>query len=89
MLVGGAITDRISSRTVMLASDAIRLVMTLALALLALNGHVQMWMVYAMALISGTVSGFFMPASGSIMPALVEQDDLQGANSRCSRGPRS
>ncbi len=81
MLVGGAVTDRLSSRTVMLASDAIRLVMTLAVALLALNGHIQMWMVYAMALISGTVSGFFLPASGSIMPALVDKEDLQGANS--------
>ena len=81
MLVGGAVTDRLSSRAVMLASDAIRLVMTLAVGLLALNGHIQMWTVYAMALISGTVSGFFMPASGSIMPALVDKDDLVGANS--------
>ncbi len=81
MLVGGAVTDRLSSRAVMLASDAIRLVTTLAVALLALNGQIQMWMIYAMALISGTVSGFFMPASGAIMPALVDKEDLQGANS--------
>jgi MFS family permease len=81
MLVGGAVTDRLSSRAVMLASDAIRLVMTLAVAWLALHGHIQMWMVYAMALISGTVSGFFMPASGAIMPTLVDKKDLQGANS--------
>ncbi len=81
MLVGGAITDRFSSRTVMLVSDAIRLLITALLAVAAFVGLTQMWMLYGMAAIFGLVSGFFTPAANSIVPALVEKEDLQAANS--------
>lgn len=81
MLVGGALTDRFSQRTVMIASDLARLVLTVAMAGLILYGHAEMWMLYAYALLFGTVSGIFIPASGSIVPKLVRRDDLQAGNS--------
>jgi len=81
MLVGGALTDRFSQRTVMLASDIGRLVLTAALAGLILYGHVEMWMLYAYALAFGTISGIFLPASSSIVPKLVTRDELQTGNS--------
>lgn len=80
MLLGGAISDRFSSRTVMLASDLIRLAITALLAVMAFTAQVQMWMLYAVALAFGVVSGFFTPAANSIVPTLVAAEDLQGAN---------
>jgi MFS family permease len=81
MLVGGAITDRFSSRLIMLASDMIRLVLTLIMLVLVWTGQMQVWMLYLLSFTGGIVSGFFMPASSSIVPALVPQEDLQAGNS--------
>src|SRR5262249_18364972 len=80
MLVGGAATDRLSPGTIMLVSDGLRLVLTLLLALLVLTGSTQMWMLYVMALVLGLVSGFFVPAAGSILPRLIDRQDLQPGN---------
>jgi len=81
MLVGGAITDRLSPRVVMLISDAIRLILTGLMAFVIFTGTVQMWMVYAFALGFGLVAGFAIPAGNSIVPMLVEEEDLQAGNS--------
>lgn len=80
MLLGGAITDRVPSRTVMLVSDLIRLAITALMAVLMFAGQVQMWMLYAGALIFGLVSGFFTPAATAIVPRLVDKENLQAAN---------
>jgi hypothetical protein len=81
MLVGGAVTDRLSPRLVMLISDAIRLVLTAIMTLVVLTGTVEMWMVYAFSLGFGLVAGFAIPAENSIVPMLVEEQDLQAGNS--------
>ena len=56
MLLGGAITDRLSPRIVMLVSDVIRLILTGVMAFVVLAGIVQMWMVYSFALGFGLVA---------------------------------
>jgi MFS family permease len=80
MLVGGAITDRLSPRTVMLASDIIRFVLTTLMALAVFSGAIQIWMLYAFGLGFGLVSGFAVPAGNSIVPMLVVEQDLQAGN---------
>ncbi|NOH02834.1 MAG: MFS transporter [Chloroflexi bacterium] len=81
MLLGGAVTDRLSPRMVMLISDFIRLALTGLMALVIFTGSVQMWMVCAFALGFGLVAGFAVPAGNSIVPTLVAEDDLQAGNS--------
>jgi MFS family permease len=80
MLLGGAITDRFSSRMIMLVSDVIRLVLTAAMALLIFTGGMQIWLLYVFALFFGLVGGFFGPAANSMVPHIVEKDDLQAGN---------
>ena len=80
-LIGGAITDRISPRQVMIISDAIRLFISALLAAQILTGNLQVWMIYVYSLVSGIVSGAFAPASMSITPRLVPSEDLQAGNS--------
>ena len=81
MLVGGALTDRFSQRSIMLVSDALRLVLTAALAFIIFSGNIQLWTLYAYALAFGTVSGFFMPASNSMVPRIVKKEELMAGNS--------
>jgi MFS family permease len=81
MLLGGAITDRLSPRLLMLASDIIRCVLTVGMALAVFAGFVQIWMLYVFSLGFGLVAGFAIPAENSIVPMLVEERDLQAGNS--------
>lgn len=81
MLLGGAITDRLSPRIIMLIADIVRLVLTALMALVVFTGTVQMWMMYAFGLAFGLVAGFAIPAGNSIVPMLVEEQDLQAGNS--------
>jgi MFS family permease len=81
MLLGGAITDRLSPRLIMLISDVIRFVLTCLMAFVVLTGSVQIWMLYAFSLGFGLVAGFAVPAENSIVPMLVEEQDLQAGNS--------
>lgn len=81
MLIGGAITDRLSPRHIMLVADIIRLVLTGLMALVVFTGAGQIWMLYAFSLGFGVVAGFAIPAENSIVPLLVEERDLQAGNS--------
>ena len=81
MLLGGAITDRLSPRRIMLASDVIRLFWFLVMFVLVGTGQIQVWMLYLSSFIGGILSGLFIPASNSIIPTLVPQEYLQAGNS--------
>jgi len=80
MLIGGAVTDRFSPRTIMLGSDIIRLVLVLLLAVAVLTGTIQLWMLYGFSLAFGVFAGLFQPASISMVPTLVSADELQAGN---------
>lgn len=80
MLAGGALSDRFSQRSVMLVSDVLRLALTALLAALVFSDGLQLWMIYIFALAFGTISGFFLPAAQSMVPRIVEKDDLMAGN---------
>ncbi|HEY5520771.1 MAG TPA: MFS transporter [Candidatus Limnocylindrales bacterium] len=80
MIIGGAYTDRLSPRRVMLLSNAVRLVAVSLLAGAVLEGAAQLWMLYAFALVFGIADAFFFPAQTSIVPALVPSEQLGQAN---------
>ena len=81
MLFGGAISDHLSPRLVMLIANIIRLFLTAIMALLVFGGTVQLWMIYLFGLSFGIVAGFTIPAESSIVPMLVAEQDLQAGNS--------
>jgi MFS family permease len=80
-VIGGAITDRVSPRKVMLMADLIRLGISALLAAQVLTGTLEVWMIYIYSLVSGIVSGVFAPASMSIAPFILPGVDLQAGNS--------
>ena len=80
MLLGGALTDRLSPRVLMLGSNVGRLTLVATLAVLTLGGVIQLWMLYAFALLFGLADAFFFPAQSAIVPKLIGNDRLQTGN---------
>lgn len=81
MLIGGAVTDRLSPRRIMLMADTVRLVLTALMAMAVFTGTVEVWMLFVFSLGFGLVAGFAVPAENSIVPLLVNKEDLQAGNS--------
>jgi MFS family permease len=79
-LVGGALTDRMSPRTIMLVSNLVRAVVTGILTANILLGPVHLWHLYILALAFGLVDAFFYPAYLAVIPTLIEKDNLTAGN---------
>ncbi len=81
MLAGGAATDRFSSRTVMLVSNVMRCGIVTLLMLLVYVHVVRLWHLYVIAAAFGTFDAFFYPAYISIVPSLLQPQQLAAGNS--------
>jgi MFS family permease len=79
-LAGGSLADRFGPRLVMLGSDAARCGLTAVFAVLAAEHVSSLAAVAPIAAALGACSALFMPASMSIMPALIDESRLTSAN---------
>lgn len=80
MLIGGAFTDRFTPRMIMIRSNLARMALTGILAGLVASKLIELWMLYAFALLFGLADAFFFPAQTSIVPHLVGKEQLQAGN---------
>jgi len=80
LLVGGAVSDRVDRRRVMVAADLIRAAAVGTLAALTLTGGVALWHVVALCAVYGGATAFFNPAFDAIVPEVVPATDLAQAN---------
>ncbi|MGI5247410.1 MFS transporter [Dactylosporangium sp. CA-139066] len=80
LLFGGVISDRFDRRKIMLGTDLVRGAVLTALAVLSLTGAVQVWHIVALVAVYGAASGFFGPAFDSLVPTLVDDEELVQAN---------
>lgn len=78
--IGGVASDRRDRRSVMIASDLVRALAIGSMAVLGILGTLQMAQVVALGFSFGFANGFFNPASRSLIPDLVPQDELARAN---------
>jgi MFS family permease len=81
VLVGGAITDRIERRRVLLTADVLRGLAVGAVGALAVSGHLQLWHLFVLAAVFGVGSALFGPAFSAIVPELVPDELILQANS--------
>lgn len=86
MLVGGALTDRMSARRIMVVSSLARTLLMAGMAALVATGHAQLWHVYVYAVMFGIVGAFFLPAAGTMLPRLVPDGLLEAGNSLINVG---
>ncbi|MEU1041377.1 MFS transporter [Streptomyces sp. NPDC005551] len=78
-LYGGVLVDRLPKRPVLLATQTAMGLTGLALALLTLSGHVQVWHVYVAAFAVGLATVVDNPARQSFVAEMVGPGQLQNA----------
>jgi predicted MFS family arabinose efflux permease len=78
-LLSGVLADRVSRKRLLMASQTTNVVANVAVGVLALTGHVQLWHVYVTAALIGMSTAVNTPARQSMLPSLVPPKDLQGA----------
>ena len=81
MLMGGAVTDRISPRKVLLVTASARAMLVGAIGLLIWLHALQLWHVYLLASAFGVADAFAMPSAGPLLRSLVKPEQLPAANS--------
>ncbi|WP_092775792.1 MFS transporter [Actinokineospora terrae] len=81
-LVSGALVDRVDRRKAMLLANTSRAVIVGALAVLVLFDATTIWLLYAMALLIGTVETIADSAAQALIPAVVPRSGLESANGK-------
>jgi MFS family permease len=81
MLMGGALTDRISPRRIMIGTALSRTLLVTAIGALLIWHMLQIWELYLLAFAFGVADAFAMPASSAYLPLIVEREQLVQANS--------
>ena len=80
LLFGGAVSDRLPRRMVLVAADSARALAVGSLAVLASLGHLGLWELWAVAFVIGAATAFAAPAFDAIVPTLVPEERLLEAN---------
>ncbi|MET9081123.1 MFS transporter [Streptomyces sp. NPDC004237] len=78
-LYGGVLVDRLNKRRALLVTQTAMALTGIALALLTLSGHVQVWHVYLAAFAVGLATVVDNPARQSFVSEMVGPDQLQNA----------
>ena len=78
-LLGGVVADRIARRTLLALTQGGLALVGGILALLVLTGIVQVWHLFAFAVLQGALFAFNVPARQSFLTELVHKDDLVNA----------
>ena len=80
MPLGGVLADKLGPRTIMLTADLVRCGLVVVLAVFAAKHIVSLAALGPIAALLGAGEGLFIPASFTIMPALLRPDWLQAGN---------
>lgn len=78
--LGGLVADRIGGRRVMLMTDLVRAAAVGTLAVIASTGTPTLAQLAPIAVVLGACSGMFIPASYTLLPALLRKEDLGRGN---------
>ena len=78
-LFSGVVTDRFDNRHVVIVTQSVQMVFSAALATVTLLGHVQLWEVYAIAVLTGSALVFDAPSRQNLTFQMVGRDELPNA----------
>jgi MFS family permease len=79
-IVGGALADAVDRRRLLLASEVGFALVSVALAVNASLAHPQVWALYVLDFLGTLVFSFGTPSMRSLLPRIVEEDQLVAAN---------
>ncbi|MEY7971591.1 MFS transporter [Saccharomonospora xinjiangensis] len=78
-LWAGVLADRVDKRTLLMTIQTGVALQALALGLLVLSGTAQLWQVYALAVVLGTLSALEVPARQAFVSEMVGRDQVANA----------
>lgn len=78
-LTGGWLADRADRRRLLIATQALAMLLSLVLAVLTDSGHIKVWHIYAVTFLSTAVMTFDQPARSAMIPSLVPREHLSTA----------
>jgi MFS family permease len=78
-LFAGVVTDRFDNRRVVIATQTVQMLFSAVLAAVTLLGHVQLWEVYAIAVLTGCALVFDAPSRQNLTFQMVGRDELPNA----------
>jgi MFS family permease len=78
-LFSGVVTDRFDNRRVVMVTQTVQMVFSGVLAAVTLLGHVQLWEVYAIAVLTGSALVFDAPSRQNLTFQMVGRDELPNA----------
>ncbi|PYT90673.1 MAG: hypothetical protein DMG36_20260, partial [Acidobacteria bacterium] len=81
MLMGGAVSDRMSARKIMIATATARTICVTVIGVLVWLRILRTWELYALAFAFGVADAFAVPAQTAYMPSLVKREQLLAASS--------
>ena len=82
--VGGVLGDRFNKARIMYVCDYLKggsIILATVLMLLFREPDAHIVILFVLGIIGSAVSGIFNPASGALLPCIVDEDKLQQANS--------
>ena len=83
-MLGGALADAADRRTMVLLSEAGLLVGSLLMAGNSVLTHPQLWLIFGVALLWGSLDALQRPSLDAMLPRLVERDELAAAGALMS-----
>jgi MFS family permease len=81
MLMGGAVSDRMSARKIMIATAMARTICVTVIGVLVWLRVLRTWELYALAVAFGVADAFAVPAQTAYMPSLLRREQLVAASS--------
>jgi MFS family permease len=81
MLMGGAVSDRMSARKIMMATATARTICVTIIGVLVWMRILRTWELYALAFAFGVADAFAVPAQSAFMPSLVKREQMVAASS--------
>jgi len=79
-LHGGVAADRWRRRRLMVGADLARGIVLVPVAIAAIDGSLPLWGLVVAAFLLETATSYFAPAYGATIPAVVDRENVQGAN---------
>jgi MFS family permease len=81
MLMGGAVSDRMSARKIMMATAMARTIWVTVIGVLVWLRVLRTWELYALAVAFGVSDAFAVPAQSAYVPSLLKREQLVAASS--------
>lgn len=75
-LVGGFLADRYDRRTIILDFQSFQMLCPILVVVLLMQGSLHPWMVVVLSLVIGVTDALSMPSFQSIVPSIVEHDQI-------------